>query len=87
MEHHTLSHLIVFLFVGGVIGWLAGVIVRGRGFGILEDIVIGIVGSMFGGWMAEVLGISIGSSFGEIMMAILGAVVLVGLTRLIVRTV
>ncbi len=87
MEHHTLSHLIVFLFVGGVIGWLAGVIVRGRGFGILADIVIGIVGSMFGGWMAEVLGISIGSSFGEIMMAILGAVVLVGLTRLIVRTV
>lgn len=87
MEHHTLRHLIVFLFVGGVIGWLAGVIVRGRGFGILADIVIGIVGSMLGGWMAEVLGISIGSSFGEFMMAILGAVVLVGLTRLVVRTV
>jgi uncharacterized membrane protein YeaQ/YmgE (transglycosylase-associated protein family) len=87
MEHHTLSHLIVFLFVGGVIGWLAGIIVRGRGFGILADIVIGIVGSMFGGWMAGVLGISIGSSFGEIMMAIVGAVVLVGLTRLVVRTV
>jgi uncharacterized membrane protein YeaQ/YmgE (transglycosylase-associated protein family) len=87
MEHHTLKHLIVFLFVGGVIGWLAGVIVRGRGFGILADIVIGIVGSMFGGWMAEVLGISLGSSFAEFMMAILGAVVLVGLTRLVVRTV
>ena len=55
MEHHTLSHLIVFLFVGGVIGWLAGVIVRGRGFGILADIVIGIVGSMLGGWMAGYL--------------------------------
>lgn len=87
MEHHTLSHLIVFLFIGGVIGWVAGLIVRGRGFGILADIVIGIVGSMLGGWMAGVLGISIGSSFGEFMMAILGAVVLVGLTRLVVRTV
>ena len=58
MEHHTLSHLIVFLFVGGVIGWLA-----------------------------EVLGLSITSSFGEFMMAILGAVILVGLTRLVVKTV
>ncbi len=86
MEHHTLSNLIVFLLVGGVIGWLAGIIVRGRGFGILADIVIGIVGSMLGGWMAGALGISIGSSFGEFMMAILGAVVLVGLTRLVVRT-
>jgi uncharacterized membrane protein YeaQ/YmgE (transglycosylase-associated protein family) len=87
MEHHTLKHLIVFLIIGGVIGWLAGVIVRGRGFGILADIAIGILGSIFGGWMAEVLGLSINSSFGEFMMAILGAVVLVGLTRLVVRTV
>ena len=59
MEHHSLGHLIVYLFIGGVIGWLAGVIVRGRGFGILADIVIGIVGAMLGGWMADVLGLSI----------------------------
>ena len=86
MEHHSLRHLVLFLVIGGVIGWLAGVIVRGRGFGILADIVIGIVGSIFGGWMAEVMGISISSSFGDFMMAIVGAVVLVGLTRLVVRT-
>ena len=87
MEHHTLRHLIVFLIIGGVIGWLAGVIVRGRGFGILADIAIGVLGAIMGGWMAEVFGISINSSLGEFLMATLGAVVLVGLTRLVVRTV
>ena len=87
MEQHTLRHLIVFLVIGGVIGWLAGVIVRGRGFGILADIVIGILGAALGGWIADVLGLSVSSSLGEFMMAILGAVVLVGLTRLVVRTV
>ena len=87
MEHHTLRHLVVFLIIGGVIGWLAGVVVRGRGFGILADIAIGILGSILGGWMAQVIGLSISSSFGEFLMATLGAVVLVGLTRLVVRTV
>ena len=87
MEHHSLSHLVVFLIIGGAIGWLAGVIIKGRGFGILADIVIGILGSMLGGWIAEVLGLSISSSLGEFLMAVLGAVVLVGLTRFVVRTV
>lgn len=87
MEHHTFGFWLWFLFIGGVIGWLAGIITRGRGFGIFGDIVIGIVGAMLGGWIAEVLGLSINSSFGEFMMAILGAVILVGLTRLVVRQV
>ena len=87
MEHHSFGHLLLFLLIGGLIGWVAGLITRGRGFGILGDIVIGIVGAMFGGWMAQVMGISINSSFGEFLMAILGAVVLVGLTRFVVRRV
>jgi len=87
MEHHSLSHLLMFLIIGGVIGWLAGLIVRGRGFGVLADIVIGILGAMLGGWLADVLGISISSNFGDFMMAIVGAVILVGITRLVVRTV
>ena len=85
MEHHTLRHLLLFLLIGGVIGWVAGLIIRGRGFGILGDVVIGIAGAMLGGWMAEVMGLSINSSFGEFMMAVIGAVVLVGLTRFVVR--
>jgi len=85
MEHNTFGYWMWFLFIGGVIGWVAGLITRGRGFGILGDIVIGIVGAMFGGWMASILGLSIGSSFGMFLMAVLGAVVLVGLTRIVVR--
>jgi len=85
MEHNSLGYWMWFLFIGGVIGWIAGIITRGRGFGIIGDIVIGIVGAMLGGWMADVLGLSIGSTFGEFMMAILGAVILVGVTRFIVR--
>ncbi len=71
-----------FLFIGGIIGWLAGVIVKGRGFGILGDVIVGIVGAMLGGWMAGVLGVAAYSSLGAFLTALIGAVVLVSLTRL-----
>jgi len=85
MENNTVGYWVWFLFIGGVIGWLAGLIIRGRGFGIIGDIVVGIVGAMLGGWMARVIGLSTGSSGGAFLMALVGAVVLVGLTRFIVR--
>jgi len=87
MEHHTLRHLVLFLFIGGIIGYLAGLITTGRGFGVLGDVAVGIVGAVLGGCMARVLGLSIVSSSGEFLMALVGAVVLVGLTRFIVRNV
>ena len=85
MEHNTRGYWVWFLFIGGVIGWLAGLIVRGRGFGIIGDIVVGIVGAMLGGWMAGVLGLYTGSSVGVFLVALVGAVVLVGLTRFVKR--
>jgi uncharacterized membrane protein YeaQ/YmgE (transglycosylase-associated protein family) len=85
MEHHSFENLLWVLIIGGVIGWFAGLITRGRGFGILGDVVIGIIGSMLGGWMSSVLGLSIESSLGMFLMAIFGAVVLVGLTRFVVK--
>ena len=85
MEHNNIGYWVWFLFIGGVIGWLAGIIVRGRGFGIIGDIVIGIVGAMLGGWIARVIGLSTGSSAGAFLLALVGAVVLVGLTRFVVR--
>ena len=85
MENSNVAYWMWFLFIGGVIGWLAGVIVRGRGFGIIGDIVIGIVGAMLGGWMARAIGLSTGSSAGAFLLALVGAVVLVGLTRFVVR--
>ena len=87
MEHNDIGYWLWFLFIGGVIGWLAGLIIRGRGFGILGDIVVGIVGAMLGGWIARVLGLYTGNSIGAFLMALVGAVVLVGLTRLVIRNV
>ncbi len=85
MEHNDIGYWVWFLFIGGVIGWLAGVITRGRGFGIIGDSVVGVVGAMLGGWIAGAIGISANSSFAAFLLALVGAVVLVGLTRLIVR--
>lgn len=85
MENNTVGYWIWFLFIGGVIGWVAGLITRGRGFGIIGDIVVGVVGAVLGGWMAGVLGLYTSSAVGAFLLALVGAVVLVGLTRFVVR--
>ena len=87
MENNDIGYWVWFFFIGGLIGWLAGLIVRGRGFGIVGDIVVGIVGAMLGGWMARVIGVSTSSTLGAFLLALVGAVVLVGLTRLVVKQV
>jgi len=70
----TLVSVLVFLAIGAVAGWLAGLIFKGGGFGLLWNIIIGIVGGVIGGWL-------FGSFFGEgwvgqILTALLGAVIL-----------
>ena len=85
MENNTVAYWVWFLFIGGVVGWLAGLIIRGRGFGIPGDIVIGIVGAMLGGWIARGMGLYTSSSVGTFLVALAGAVILVGLTRFFVR--
>ncbi|MCX5688126.1 MAG: GlsB/YeaQ/YmgE family stress response membrane protein [Candidatus Omnitrophica bacterium] len=85
MGHNTIGYWVWFLFIGGVIGWLAGIITTGRGFGIIGDIIIGIVGAILGGWMAGAMGLYTSSSVGAFLVALTGAVVLVGLTRFVVR--
>ncbi len=87
MENNNIGYWVWFLFIGGVIGWLAGLITRGRGFGLIGDIAIGIVGAVLGGWMARAIGLSANSSVGAFLLALVGAVVLVGLTRLVVRNI
>ena len=58
-------------------GWLAGLILKGGGFGIIGNIVIGVLGAMFGGWLFGVLGISVGGQWiGPIATATAGAVAL-----------
>jgi uncharacterized membrane protein YeaQ/YmgE (transglycosylase-associated protein family) len=81
-----MNNLIWFLIIGAVAGWLAGLLMKGRGFGILGDIVVGIIGAILGGWLFGVLGISAGGGLaGSLIVAFIGAVVLLFLVRLIKR--
>jgi uncharacterized membrane protein YeaQ/YmgE (transglycosylase-associated protein family) len=79
-----LSGLIWWCIVGGIAGWLAGKVMKGGGFGVLMDIVIGIVGAMIGGWVFGLLGIySGGGIIPSILVAFVGACILLWLVRLI----
>ncbi|WP_345814767.1 GlsB/YeaQ/YmgE family stress response membrane protein [Paraburkholderia sp. PREW-6R] len=82
MEHG----IIAWLIIGAVAGWLAGVLVKGGGFGLIVDIIVGIVGAFIGGWLAGVLHISLGGGWiGSIITAVIGAVILLFLVRLVRR--
>ena len=78
--------ILIWLLIGAVAGWLAGSLVKGGGFGLIGDIVVGIVGAFIGGWLAGTLGIAIGGGLiGSILIATLGAVVLLLIVRVIKR--
>jgi len=78
--------LLIWLVVGAVAGWLAGMIVKGGGFGLLGGIGVGIVGAFIGGWLLPKLGIALATGIvGVILTATIGAVVLLLLLRLIRR--
>jgi uncharacterized membrane protein YeaQ/YmgE (transglycosylase-associated protein family) len=82
----SVESLIIWLVIGAVAGWIAGAIVKGGGFGLIGDIIVGIVGAFIGGWLAGVLGIHIGGGIiATIITATGGAVVLLLLVRLIRR--
>jgi uncharacterized membrane protein YeaQ/YmgE (transglycosylase-associated protein family) len=76
--------LLVILFVGLVAGWLAGKVVRGSGFGIIGDIVIGIVGALIASWLFPRLGIHLGAGLiSEIIYSAIGAIILLLIVRLL----
>ena len=74
--------LLYWVVVGLIAGWLAGVVMKGGGYGIVVDIVLGMLGAILGGWIFSMLGIGAGSGLvGGIVVAFIGAVVLVAITR------
>lgn len=76
-----------FIIVGLIAGWLAGVIMKGGGFGMIGDIVVGIVGALIGGWLFSAMGVSAGGGLlGSIVVALIGAIILIFVLRLIKRT-
>jgi uncharacterized membrane protein YeaQ/YmgE (transglycosylase-associated protein family) len=78
--------LLIWLLVGAVAGWIAGAVVKGGGFGLLGDIVVGILGAFIAGWLFPRLGVSIGVGIiSVIVSAAIGAIILLLLVRLIRR--
>jgi uncharacterized membrane protein YeaQ/YmgE (transglycosylase-associated protein family) len=75
--------LIMFLIIGAVAGWLGSTIMKGGGFGLLGNIVVGIVGAVIGGYVFGALGLSADGLIGSIITATVGAVILLFLVKLI----
>lgn len=83
----SLETLLIWLIIGAIAGWLAGVIVKGFGFGLVGNIVVGILGAVIGGWLFGASGMGVGYGIvGEILAATVGAVVLLFVIKLIRRT-
>jgi len=78
---------LTWLIVGVIVGWLAGIVVKGRGFGLIGNIVIGVIGALVGGWLAGALfNISdpiSGFNMTTLIVAFLGAVLVLFIARLI----
>ena len=74
--------LVIFLAIGAVAGWLAGTLMKGGGFGLLGNIVVGIIGAIVGGFVFGLLGISAGGLIGSIITATAGAALLLFVVRL-----
>jgi len=74
------------LITGGLAGWIAGHLMRGAGFGVVINVVIGVIGGIIGGKLFDLFGIAGGGWLTDLAMAVLGAVVLLGLVNLLRRS-
>lgn len=78
--------IIIWLIVGAIAGWLAGMVVKGGGFGLIGDIIVGIIGAVIAGWLLPRIGLMIGGGFiAAVINAFIGAVILLIILRLIKR--
>ena len=78
-------NLLIFLLIGALAGWLAGLVMKGRGLGVLGNIVVGVIGAFLGGWLLPMLGVSFGGNVGLFITAFIGAVILLAIVGLIKR--
>ncbi len=79
-----MDNLIVLVLVGLIAGFLAGKVMTGKGMGLIWDIVVGILGAFLGGWLAGLAGIAVGGLLAEIVVAFIGAVILLFVFRALV---
>jgi uncharacterized membrane protein YeaQ/YmgE (transglycosylase-associated protein family) len=78
-------NILIWIISGIVAGWLTGMVMRGRGFGLLGDLIIGLLGGLLGGWLFGLLGVVATSWVGQILVAAIGGVVLVAIVRALRR--
>ena len=81
----SLVGFVSFLLIGALAGWLSGVIVKGRGFGALGNVLVGIIGAFLGGLLFGLLGIHASGLLGQLIFATLGALLFAWLLRFIKR--
>ena len=81
----SIESLVWFLLIGLIAGWLANRVMKGGRKSLLADLIIGIIGALLGGWLFGLLGIGGGGLIGSILIAFVGAVVLIYLLRIVRR--
>jgi len=77
-----LTSLLIFLALGAVAGWLAGLIMKGGGFGLIVNIIVGVVGAIIGGWVFSFFGFESAGLLGSIITAVVGAIILLAIIGL-----
>ena len=75
--------MLLHLLIGGIAGWLAGRFMRGAGYGVIVDVILGVIGGWIGTWIAPRVGIHLYGTGGYFVLAFVGAVLLVALSRLV----
>lgn len=78
-----LQHLIWFLLIGLAAGWLAGRLMKGKGFGLLGDMIVGVIGAVVGGWVFGVFGFAATGILARLVTATVGAMLLLYVVRLV----
>ncbi|MBC7830533.1 MAG: GlsB/YeaQ/YmgE family stress response membrane protein [Hyphomicrobium sp.] len=80
-----IQSLLILLLIGAIAGWLAGTLVKGYGFGLVGNIVIGVIGAFIGAWLLPQFGLWEGGLIGSIISATIGAIILLLLIGLVRR--
>ena len=78
--------LILWIVIGGLAGWLAGQLLRGRGYGCIGNVVVGVIGAVTGGWLFQVTGVeALPGVLGSLFTAVIGAVALIAVLRMLTQ--
>jgi len=76
-------NFVYFLIIGLIAGWLAGQIMKGKGFGLIGNLIVGVIGAILGGFIFGLLGIAANSLIGALIAALVGAIVLLWIIGLV----